>query len=650
MTDDILDSALGYASHGIYIFPARILIRGDGKKDPRFPPSWKEASTINPDVIRSWYGPGGLWQGGAICIDCGKSGLVVVDQDVSDGKRGPEEWAIVGQKSEGRVITGSGGYHDYFRADPDNPWISVANRGEVADGVDIRGDGGLVFAPPTVDPRGGMWSWEGSEPDWAELPIVPRIVPDRLRASQESKRPKVEASTSPLFASPSNLLPNTKTATAAADLMAREMGEFERLTEEGSGRSHILAQRLAVLAGHGVGVFWTHDDALDALMDACVKNGFSATHSEAYARDQALRGLEYGMRQPWTRVEEPAAAPAPSTRLRGALVPRSAIRHMPKPTPLVEGAIFAQSMVVISGKFGTYKTFLTVGMACSLTTGTPWLGHAVPAPVPVIYAAAEGAYGIGSRIDAWEEMTGIPVPDTFHLISVSARLNRPEDMIELEELLVETGAKVVVFDTLHASTPGIDENDSGQTGLITETIRHLMHTHGITVILPHHTGHAGERARGSSALEDDADTSFVIRLGGDGEDRRADNPRTLHHRKAKDSVLLEPLELQLEECGDSAYVRARNPFEAIAGTGDAWDGPTQPITELVIEILSAAGYERGLTKSEAHAIVLERWYGGQKARLKRQTWNSGWNRTLLREEVVNVGGDRFTVLPDVSDS
>lgn len=661
MTDDILDAALRYASSGIYVFPARILVRGDGKKDPRFPPSWKEASTTNPEIIRGWYGPGGAWQGGAICIDTGKSGLVVIDQDVSDGKRGPEEWAEIGQKSEGRVHTGSGGYHDYFRADPDNPWISVANRGEVAEGVDVRGDGGLVFAPPSIDPRGGMWSWEAGEPEWAELPIVPQVVPDRLRASQEAKRPKAqEQAGSQLFSAPvidHGPDGGFKSQEEAGALLDRELAAFIALDRPGNGRSHILAQRLGVLAGHGIPGFWSFDIALSILVQACERNGFTAEHGTKYAEDQARRGLQYGMREPWHRrasVSELSPA-APTGRLRRAMLTRSQVREMPRPVALIDDAIFSQSVVVISGKFGTYKTFLTVGMACSLTTGTPWLGHAVPVAVPVIYAAAEGAYGIGGRIEAWERATGVPVPDSFYLISVSARLNRPEDMTELRELIQETGAKVIVFDTLHASTPGVDENDSGDMGEVMDTLRGLMHQYGVTVILPHHTGHAGERARGSSSLEDDADTSFVVRLGGDGEDRRLENVRTLHHRKAKDSRLLEPIALHLQEValenGQSAYVRERNAFELIAGPEESgWTAPDISVPEMVEQVLTEAGHARGLTKSETHGIVVERFYGGQKERLKKQTWASGWGRALEREAIVCVGGERFSADPLVIEA
>lgn len=663
----LLEAALGYAAHGIAVFPARLRVRGQNKKDVQPIASWKEASTTDPVIIRSWWGREGAWAGETVCIDTGKSGLIGIDQDISDNKEGPAEWERIGQRSELRVITGSGGYHDYFRADPNHP-ITVDNTGAVADGVDVRGQGGFLFAPPSSDPRGGSWKWE-SEPDWDALPDVPRVVIDRVSAAHAGKRAKPTHGDAPQVSGGSQLFASTdygpaggwKTRQSAGELLVSELTAFKLLTTEGSGRSHILAQRLGVLAGHGIGVFWSESDAMETIVQACRENGFIGAHTEHYARDQIRRGLEYGQTQPWAEQTVPLTAEtlqvAPTAgRLRRALYNRSQLRELPKPMPMIDKTIYRESIVVLSGKFGTYKSFIAVGMACSLATGVPWFGRPVTAAVPVIYAAAEGAYGIGGRIEAWEKKHGIAVPDSLYLIGVSARLNNPADMAELSVLIQETGAQVIVFDTLHASTPGMDENDAGDMGAAVDTLRTLRDLYKVTSILPHHTGHAGQRARGSSSLEDDADTSFVINL--EGEDRGPGNVRTMIHRKAKDSRLLEDVALYLEpivldDGEESAVVRERTALELIAGTGDmppAWTAPTQSVPELVLTVLREAGHDRGLTKADVRGIVLQRWYGNEPARLLKQTWASGWNRALQRDEVINVGGERFSADPIVVEA
>src|SRR4051812_6506479 len=102
MSDDpILAAALTYAQRGLYVFPVRLGVRGNGKKDVRPIDDWDSASTTDPEQITRWFTNG--WKGAALAIDTGRSGIVVADQDVSDGKRGPENWEILGERSEFRV-------------------------------------------------------------------------------------------------------------------------------------------------------------------------------------------------------------------------------------------------------------------------------------------------------------------------------------------------------------------------------------------------------------------------------------------------------------------------------------------------------------------------------------------------------------------
>lgn len=71
-----------------------------------------------------------------------------------------------------RVLTGGGGSHIYFR----HPGkISIPNSvSKIAPGIDVRGDGGYVIAPPSVHPNGNRYLWEVSasidETPLAEVP------------------------------------------------------------------------------------------------------------------------------------------------------------------------------------------------------------------------------------------------------------------------------------------------------------------------------------------------------------------------------------------------------------------------------------------------------------------------------------------------
>jgi hypothetical protein len=54
------------------------------------------------------------------------------------------------------VITGSGGRHIYFLTDA--PIRNEAS-GKLGQGIDVRGIGGQVLAPPTVHPNGKTYEW-----------------------------------------------------------------------------------------------------------------------------------------------------------------------------------------------------------------------------------------------------------------------------------------------------------------------------------------------------------------------------------------------------------------------------------------------------------------------------------------------------------
>ena len=67
-------------------------------------------------------------------------------------------------------VTGGGGRHLYFR----HPGGHVPNRVGIQLGIDVRGDGGYVVAPPSVHPNGGHYFWvAGRSPRESALAFAP---------------------------------------------------------------------------------------------------------------------------------------------------------------------------------------------------------------------------------------------------------------------------------------------------------------------------------------------------------------------------------------------------------------------------------------------------------------------------------------------
>ena len=101
------------------------------------------------------------------------SNLVVLDIDSRHG--GSQSLALL-ELEHGTLPdtveaqTGGGGRHAYFV----HPGGLVHNRAGLAAGIDFRGDGGCVVAPPSVHPSGRRYQWvPGRSPQETELAALP---------------------------------------------------------------------------------------------------------------------------------------------------------------------------------------------------------------------------------------------------------------------------------------------------------------------------------------------------------------------------------------------------------------------------------------------------------------------------------------------
>ena len=153
------DAAQHYALQGLAVFPLR-----PNDKRPLTKNGCKDATT---DVLQvnTWWT---RWPNANIGIATGRKsgGLVVIDVDIDDDKG--EDGGAYLRKYErqngelpdtARSITGRGGMHILYRTDKE-----VKNSANPNVGIDIRGEGGYIVAPPSVHPNGNCYEWE-YEPD-----------------------------------------------------------------------------------------------------------------------------------------------------------------------------------------------------------------------------------------------------------------------------------------------------------------------------------------------------------------------------------------------------------------------------------------------------------------------------------------------------
>ena len=160
-----LDEALRAASRGWSV----ILVKPQDKTSLG---SWKERQRVRATneeteaAFRANPGAGLGFVTGAI------SGLVVLDIDPdADGDQSMNDLVekFGSLPITPAVQTGGGGFHYYFKY----PEAGLRNSaGKLGDGLDIRGDGGYVVAPPSIHPNGTQYRWaKGHSPD--DIPLAP---------------------------------------------------------------------------------------------------------------------------------------------------------------------------------------------------------------------------------------------------------------------------------------------------------------------------------------------------------------------------------------------------------------------------------------------------------------------------------------------
>lgn len=121
--------------------------------------TWKELQErrVTEEELREWWGRRPDLNVGIVTGAI--SGIVVVDVDR------PEILEECKLPPTRMVRTPGGGYHLYYR----HPGNRVRNRVNVRPGVDIRGDGGYVVAPPSVLEY-GAYEWVNPETPLADFP------------------------------------------------------------------------------------------------------------------------------------------------------------------------------------------------------------------------------------------------------------------------------------------------------------------------------------------------------------------------------------------------------------------------------------------------------------------------------------------------
>jgi len=506
----VLDAALAYARRGIRVFPIQ------HKSKVPLLEGWPSNASSDEAVVREWFTK--TYKGAGVGIATGAAGkrqFFVLDVDDKNGKRGSDTLADL-EKQHGKlldtvtVLTPTGGRHLYFTTS-----VKIRNDAgkRLGDGLDIRGVGGYVVAPPSTHENGGEYTFEvgydmadlkpADAPDWLMHRLTYNPEPDRHKPRDQD-----------LFLHDPNLPSNRFNAQTDWQTILQADGWKFAYQDNGTNYWTRPGKDRGVSASTNYG---GNDILIVFSTNAPVPEG-GYTRFGYYAQKEHQGD--------WKKASDAflGTNPTPITQTKDELL--NQLLNWPEfwaqdhktedwlAYPLI--ARGRQTALYAVAKEG--KSYIALACVAALATGKPIFGRDPQPAVHVLYLDYEM-----TASDLWDRLRTLgydPSTDLSHLhyalIPSLPALNTYEGAASVMKLVELTGAQVVVIDTTGRAVEG-EENSA-------DTYREFARTTGLSLkaagVALLRTDHAGkdkgktQGQRGSSAKNDDVD--IVYRLERDG--------------------------------------------------------------------------------------------------------------------------------------
>jgi AAA domain len=278
----------------------------------------------------------------------------------------------------------------------------------------------------------------------------------------------------------------------------------------------------------------------------------------------------------------------------------------------------AGTLIVAQRKTG--KTTLLLNYARCLIDGAAFLDHFEVRPVAGRVAMLN--YEVSApQLARWADEAAVD-PDRLYLVNLRSRrnpLNNPEDRARLAAELRAQSAEVLIVDPFSRAYSGLSQNDPGEVGAwLTDLDLFARAEVGATdVVLAAHAGWDGERTRGSSALEDWAD-SVVTLVRGKGEDG------------SESQRFLRAMGRDVEVDEDQLEFDPRTRTLRLSGAGSRKvAASTRKLKELVPEVVAVVTAQPGITAGDLAAALKARGVNFQKGNDSKAAQNAvqlGWIR------------------------
>lgn len=212
---------------------------------------------------------------------------------------------------------------------------------------------------------------------------------------------------------------------------------------------------------------------------------------------------------------------------------------------LVRGVLTRGEIAMLAGASQSGKSFLAIDMCMCIARGTEWFGRRVRRG-GVVYQAGESATGVRrKRLPAYRighEVTERDVP--FVMLQDPLDLFSSDDPTDafIDECRhwgrrfgqQGLGLELIVIDTLARATPGANENDGKDMGVVLARCDRIRRDTGACVLLVHHMNADGTKARGHTSTVAAVDSVVTVQKLLDSRDGAQRQLRSWKLSKAKD--------------------------------------------------------------------------------------------------------------------
>ncbi len=518
---DLMTHALHYTgTMGWHVFPAP---PGEKKSyfSAEFSDGRKWGATNNADEIQ---GIVEAYPGANLGVVTGvDSGIFVVEADTTEGHAVDGIAALAALEAENGALpptleaeSPSGSVHRYFR----HPGFPVKNSASaLAPGVDVRGDGGMVIAPPSIKPGKGTYRWRNQ----CQIAEAPTWLLALVRGSERKASAEQSAR-----AAPSGLRPAD--GSHAAQVL-RSACEAVAAAEPGT-RNAALNESAFLVGRYVASAEIGRDVAFADLLNACDECGLTSEDGEDACLATINSGLSGGAKVPVRTAEDmfrdvpvlvspplAPAAPAVSAAPRYLFETVADLRKLPANRWLVDKWIPEEGVGMIYGEYAHGKSFVGFDLLLHLAYGLPeWHGAKLPGECcDVLLVAREGGKGFQGRVDAFKAHHKI-TEDTERLwfMRSPANLGDAAQFEELKAAVAATGKqfKVVMVDTVGRALPGEDFFDPKSITGFMERLQQLGEVGRGVAVGVHHVNKSGDLF-GSIYFGASSDFMFLVEREGD---------------------------------------------------------------------------------------------------------------------------------------